>query len=130
MSHDPEIIVESDPPFGRRQRDWTLLIRGLKIFFVTCGLALLTLIGYSAHTYIKEVAAQQVTDSLATLNTLTSKVQSLDEFKVREERQTADTQAQVNLILIKMSAVEVMQAENNKNTERILNQILKANHDK
>lgn len=122
MKHE-EQPSDSDAPFGAKKRDFIIVKRAFKTFFVLCGATLVALIAYASRTYVKDVAAQAVLDQMGNLNSIPSKVQSLEEFKEREEKATLATQQQVNMIFIKLSALETMQDVNNKNTERILHKL-------
>lgn len=120
---DENVSSDSDVPFGEKKRDLVLLKRILKTFFVLCGSALLALIAYASRTYVKDVATQTVIEQMGALSALPNKIQSLEEFKEREERSSAATTAQLNTIFVKLSALETMQDVNNKNTERILHKL-------
>lgn len=112
--------TDSDAPFGAKKRDFIIVQRAFKTFFVLCGATLLALIAYAGRTYVKDVASQEVLNQISNFGGLPNKVQSLEEFKEREEKSSTAVQAQVNLIFVKLAALETMQEVNNKNTERIL----------
>jgi hypothetical protein len=120
---NPPTLTDSDAPFGAKKRDFVIVRRVFKLFFVFCGATLVALIAYASRTYVKDIASQTVLEQLSSFNQLPNKIQSLEEFKDREEKTSDNTRQQVNMIFVKLSALETMQDVNNKNTERILHKL-------
>lgn len=118
---------ESQQPFLSRPRDWTLLRRVVKWTLSIAGVGFVALISYAASTYVHNVAADAATNALQLVTPLVAKVQTLEEFKARNEKQMDAMQIQMTTVLIKLSTLESLQDANNKNTERILRKLDKSN---
>lgn len=114
---------ESLSPWGSKKSDWVVVVRVLKVGGVLIASTLITLIAYAARTYVKDLAGEKADGAVAPFLALPSKIQTLQEFQVRQEKETADEKEQIVSILVKISAIQTSQDETAKKTDRILRKL-------
>lgn len=113
----------SNDPFLEDKRDWTTLRRVVRWVLSVGGLSFMGLIGYAASSYVHNVSTEAAANTLTLVSPLIVKVQSLEEYRERAERQSEASQLQMTDVLLKLSALQTLQDDNNKNTERILRKL-------
>lgn len=107
----------------RIPRELSFLTRAFRWLLALCGATVLSLVAYAAKSWIDERIQTQTTSITIPLMSLIPKVQTLEEFKERDEKSTEKMQTQIQLIYVKLTAVETSQKDTKENTERILRRL-------
>lgn len=109
------------------KRDWSGLVKTTKAVLAVIGAALASVVGYAAVAYVKDVARAQAVEATAGLDALPPKVQSLEEFKLRQEVTQAATTAKLEAVVTAVTALkataEAHHEYQEKTNDRILEQL-------
>jgi len=88
------------------RRDWALLVNVTKAVLAVIGAGLATVLAYAASTYVKDSARSEAAIATAPYAALPPKVQSLEEFKGRQEQAQQATSAELKNVVIALTALK------------------------
>lgn len=112
---------ETEPPFGKRPRDWVLAWRiGVAVLAAVAASGGAVLL-FAGKAYIKEAAVEQ----LAPVAELPGRVTILEADRLRQDRDQRTTAAAVSSIQQDVAAIKARQDEASRNVEANVGRILK-----
>lgn len=114
---------ETATPFGEKPREALMLVRALKTVLFLIGAGLVTAICFAAKSYVRDTASSEVATQTAIFAPLPLEVQSLKEFRDRQEHAQESTNSELRVISNNQASTNVILHTQAETQERILSQL-------